>query len=293
MKDNKKTFIGFIGSSPSSSSSSSSSSSGGGGGGGGGAAANNNSLNITSCSVKAAVIIRKQQQNSSTPYHHNQDLHRIHRLKQYFLYSKLKSLLPAAAGASSSSSPPFTQQLGIMSTDHEGSGASATEMELLEPHECLVDDQRDYSDDEIIINIPPSCNSTTTTTVIDHHHHEKKVDDDDDDDGDGAGWGNWGNVEYEREDEEDEESKASRPFKPSIKILRMEDSIQISSIVQKDISLTSTLFGVLEEEKLDILFENQYRTETKVAHTIQVRVKPGYDVDALEKKLRTWAGYST
>ncbi|RZC62109.1 hypothetical protein C5167_023847 [Papaver somniferum] len=83
-------------------------------------------------------------------------------------------------------------------------------------------------------------------------------------------------------------------FLPSIKIRKItEDSILIDTVVQKDVSPTSTLFCVLEEEKLDIVFERQYRTETQVSHTIQVKVQPDYDLHDLEYKLRTWAGFPT
>ncbi|KAK9168573.1 hypothetical protein Syun_000713 [Stephania yunnanensis] len=97
------------------------------------------------------------------------------------------------------------------------------------------------------------------------------------------------------DDEDDEEegnrSSSSSSFIPSIRIKRMEDHlILISTVVVKDVALTSDLFQLLEDEKLDIASESQYRTETRVAHTVQVKVPEGYDVDALEKKLCAWAG---
>ncbi|KAK9158663.1 hypothetical protein Scep_005237 [Stephania cephalantha] len=77
------------------------------------------------------------------------------------------------------------------------------------------------------------------------------------------------------DDEDDEEegssSSSSSSFIPSIRIKRMEDHlILISTVVVKDVALTSDLFQLLEDEKLDIASESQYRTETRVAHTVQV-----------------------
>ncbi|KAK9124107.1 hypothetical protein Sjap_013709 [Stephania japonica] len=93
------------------------------------------------------------------------------------------------------------------------------------------------------------------------------------------------------DDEDQEEGSSSSSFVPSIKIKRMKDqSILISTVVVKDVALTSDLFKLLEDEKLDVASESQYRTETRVAHTVQVKVPEGYDIDALEKKLCTWAG---
>ncbi|KAK9158666.1 hypothetical protein Scep_005240 [Stephania cephalantha] len=92
-------------------------------------------------------------------------------------------------------------------------------------------------------------------------------------------------------DEEEESSLLSqpRPFVPSIEIRTIEGSLLINTVVLKEVSLTSALFRVLEDEKLDIVFENQYRSETKAFHTIQVRVEPDYNIDGLVRKLGVWA----
>ncbi|XP_010243194.1 PREDICTED: uncharacterized protein LOC104587334 [Nelumbo nucifera] len=82
----------------------------------------------------------------------------------------------------------------------------------------------------------------------------------------------------------------SQPFAPSVKIRRIDNTLLISTIVLKDVALSSSLFSILEEEKLDIVFENQYRTEHTVAHTVQVKVQPDYDINELEMKLCRWAG---
>ncbi|KAK9126567.1 hypothetical protein Scep_015413 [Stephania cephalantha] len=92
-------------------------------------------------------------------------------------------------------------------------------------------------------------------------------------------------VVFESEEEDTEE------FVPSVKIRVLEESLLISTIVDKDIALASELFRILEEEnEIDIVFENQHRTESRVAYTIQVKVLPDYNVELLEKKLCRWAG---
>ncbi|KAF5203508.1 hypothetical protein FRX31_006905 [Thalictrum thalictroides] len=94
--------------------------------------------------------------------------------------------------------------------------------------------------------------------------------------------------------EDDDEDRSKQLFVPTIKLKKMNnDSILIDTMVLKNVSLTSDLFRILEEEKLDILFENQYRTETKVAHTLQVKVQQGYNIATLEEKLCLWAGKLT
>ncbi|KAK9153859.1 hypothetical protein Sjap_001339 [Stephania japonica] len=88
------------------------------------------------------------------------------------------------------------------------------------------------------------------------------------------------------ESEEDTEE-----FVPSVNIRVLEDSLLISTVVDKNIALASDLFRILEEEdEIDIVFENQYRTESRVAYTIQVKLLPNYNVELLEKKLCRWAG---
>ncbi|KAK9127559.1 hypothetical protein Syun_016356 [Stephania yunnanensis] len=90
---------------------------------------------------------------------------------------------------------------------------------------------------------------------------------------------------------ESEEEDVTEEFVPSVKIRVLEESLLISTIVDKDIALASELFRILEEEnEIDIVFENQYRTESRVAYTIQVKVLPDYKVELLEKKLCRWAG---
>lgn len=76
--------------------------------------------------------------------------------------------------------------------------------------------------------------------------------------------------EEEEKEEEDMVDVTQEAFVPSIKIKRMEKALLISTVVLKHVALSSGLFRLLEEEKLDLIFENQYRTETKVSHTIQV-----------------------
>lgn len=72
-------------------------------------------------------------------------------------------------------------------------------------------------------------------------------------------------------DDEDEERPIT-PFVPWIKIKQMEESFLITTMVHKEVALTSNLFRIMEEERLDIVFENQCRTKTKVSHTLQVSI---------------------
>ncbi|KAK9126565.1 hypothetical protein Scep_015411 [Stephania cephalantha] len=86
------------------------------------------------------------------------------------------------------------------------------------------------------------------------------------------------------------------PFVPTIAIREMEgNSLLINAVVNKNVSLTSNLFRIFEEEenKIVVLFENQYRTESNASHTIHLDVQPDYDVGTLEKKLCAWAGETT
>lgn len=76
----------------------------------------------------------------------------------------------------------------------------------------------------------------------------------------------------DNDEDDDEVDGTEKAFVPSIKTKRMDDSLLISTVVLKDVALSSSLFRLLEEEKLNIIFENQYRTETKVSHTLQVIV---------------------
>lgn len=89
--------------------------------------------------------------------------------------------------------------------------------------------------------------------------------------------------------EDDNNNETSRPFVPSIKIKRMDKILLISAVVCKDVATSSALFRVLEEEKLDIVHENQYRTENKVCYTIQARLHSELDSAALKEKLLAWA----
>ncbi|KAI3926144.1 hypothetical protein MKW98_028280 [Papaver atlanticum] len=229
--------------------------------------------------LAAREILKKL--NSGSSY---QDLLLLrHRLRQYyFLYfSKLNTNGPS----SSSTSPKFHLRM----PHREGISA---EMKL-EPHECLLAEKEaadDYGEENGFSELPPRKYDGTAATHNTVTRGEQM---------------NPENImmmqmpEYESYEEilspPSTSSWSSRlQFMPSIKIRKItEDSILIDTVVQKDVSPTSTLFGVLEEEKLDIVFERQYRTETQVSHTIQVKVQPDYDLHDLEYKLRTWAGFST
>ncbi|XP_026413725.1 uncharacterized protein LOC113309511 [Papaver somniferum] len=113
---------------------------------------------------------------------------------------------------------------------------------------------------------------------------ETKSDDDDEDEDD------LGNISIDYDSDFEKDGDDVESFVPSIKISKIEDLILINTMVLKKVALTSSLFRILEEENLDIVFENQYRTECKVAHTIQVRIQPEYNIQLLEKRLRMWAG---
>ncbi|RWR94787.1 hypothetical protein CKAN_02409700 [Cinnamomum micranthum f. kanehirae] len=174
----------------------------------------------------------------------------LRQLREYYLYSKLRSLLPRE------------QPLEEISSSIEGDQV-ATEYEP-PIHEIPGGD----SDEESAIAIPPQ----------QEEEQEKEKQEEEDEEG---------------EEEEEMVDVTQEAFVPSIKIKRMEKALLISTVVLKHVALSSGLFRLLEEEKLDLIFENQYRTETKVSHTIQVRTPSEYDVDALEIKLQTWATTGT
>ncbi|KAI3856198.1 hypothetical protein MKX03_027780 [Papaver bracteatum] len=236
--------------------------------------------------LAAREILKKL--NSGSSY---QDLLLLrHRLRQYyfFYFYKLNIKVPSS---SSSTLPNFHLRM----PHREGVSA---EMKL-EPHECLLAEKEaaddfHYDEKNGFSKLPSrqyggTAATPNTVTRGEIMNPENIM------------------MMQMRENEVDEpykeisspsfssSSSSSRlQFMPSIKIRKItEDSIQIDTVVQKDVSPTSTLFGVLEEEKLDIAFGRQYRTETQVSHTIQVKVQPHYDLYDLENKLRTWAGYST
>ncbi|MCL7026887.1 hypothetical protein MKW94_021283 [Papaver nudicaule] len=235
----------------------------------------------------ATEILKKLNSKSSS-----QDLLLLrHRLRQYyFLYfSKLNADVPSSSSTSSN--------FRLRMAHREG----AAEMEL-EPHECLLAEKEaadDHYDEENGFSKLPSRQyggtSATTNRVATHERGGKK--DPKVDDANAGPY--WGSVQYAVDEPYKKIVSPSSPslrpqFMPSIKIRKiMEDSILIDTVVQKDVALTSTLFAILEEEKLDIVFEHQYRTEIEVSHTIQVKVQPGYNLNVLENKLRTWAGIST
>ncbi|KAK1308601.1 hypothetical protein QJS10_CPA09g01850 [Acorus calamus] len=167
----------------------------------------------------------------------------LRRLKEYLLYTRLKSLV----------SPPHTYKM-----DHESSSTSCTVNDAIsiecEPRPSEV--PRRDSDEEI-----------TSSSLGVGGDHEEEVDKSD-----------YGDVDDKWE------------FVPSIKLKRMDNSLIINTVVLKEVSLTSKLFKLLEEEELDIVFANEYRTESKVVHTIQVNSYSEVDVDAFEEKLCLWAG---
>ncbi|OVA19489.1 hypothetical protein BVC80_9057g70 [Macleaya cordata] len=228
------------------------------------------------------VMIRK---NNIPPHH--QDLLLLllrRRLKEYIIYSKLRSLIPPQ---------PF-HQLGI-SSRHEADGGSeelATEVEM-KFNEIPPAESRD-SDEEIDHNYnePAAANTATSSSSLVRNENLVQIAEREEDE--------HTIVEFESEDDDDDDdeggngSSSLKPFVPSIKIKKMETTVLINTIVLKEVALTSTLFKILEEEeKLDIVSENQYRTETKVAHTIQVKVEPEYNIDGLEKKLHKWGSGSS
>ncbi|KAI3917196.1 hypothetical protein MKW92_050850 [Papaver armeniacum] len=224
--------------------------------------------------LAAREILKKL--NSGSSY---QDLLLLRsRLRQYyFLYfSKLNINVPSS---SSSTSPNF--HLERMKQLRMAHREGAAEMEL-EPHECLLAKKEaadGYDEESGCSKLPPiqydgtaaTPNTVTRECDVDLESYEGIL-----------------SPSFSLS------SSSSLRIMPSIKIRKIrEDSILIDTVVRKDVSPTSTLFGVLEEEKLDIIFERQYRTETQVSHTIQVKVQPDYDLHDLENKLRTWAGFST
>ncbi|XXG83645.1 hypothetical protein AAC387_Pa10g1349 [Persea americana] len=180
----------------------------------------------------------------------------LRRLRQYFLYSKLRSLLP-----------PQPLQL----TSFVGSTEMATEYEPPR-HEIP---RGDFDEDKRAEN----------------NREEKEAEGEAEEDEDDVVC----ECDYvnDNDEDDDEVDGTEKAFVPSIKTKRMDDSLLISTVVLKDVALSSSLFRLLEEEKLNIVFENQYRTETKVSHTLQVRVPLEYDVDVLERKLKKWARTGT
>ncbi|KAI3966892.1 hypothetical protein MKX01_009009 [Papaver californicum] len=194
---------------------------------------------INNLPVRAGTTMKNNDRNSLQNILQN-NLLLQRRIKEYILFSKLKSMIPPPQ--------PFQEQV---SERHEE--ATEVDMELRE----IPSAERD-SDEET-----------------------KSEDEDDDDLGDTT-------IDFDSDYEKDGDEVKS--FVPSIKIKVMEDLILISTIVLKKVASTSSLFRILEEEKLDIVFENQYRTESIVAHTIQVRIQPEYNIQVLEDRLRMWAG---
>ncbi|KAI3856731.1 hypothetical protein MKX03_029998 [Papaver bracteatum] len=189
--------------------------------------------------VRAGTIRKNNDRNGLQQILHN-NLLLQRRIKEYILFSKLKSMVP----------PPqaFQEQISVR---HEE--ATEVDMEFRE----IPSVERDSDE-------------------------ETKSDDEDEDD--------LGNISIDYDSDFEKDGDDVKSFVPSIKISKIEDLILIHTTVFKKVALTSTLFRILEEENLDIVFENQYRTECKVAHTIQVRIQPEYDIQALENRLRIWAG---
>ncbi|KAJ4978096.1 hypothetical protein NE237_008876 [Protea cynaroides] len=176
------------------------------------------------------------------------------RLRQRLLFAKPRSLIP----------PQAFQQVRTFGTCEQ---EKTTEVKV-ESHEIPQGDS-----DEDMEAAPSASSSGAASSAA---PAPALLDDDEDNDG-----------KYKIEVEVEDESK---PLVPSIQIIKSEASLLISTIVLKDMSLSSTLFQILEQEELQIDYENQYRSEKKVSHNIKVNVRPGYDVDQLEKKLWRWAG---
>ncbi|KAL5995215.1 hypothetical protein ACLOJK_025273 [Asimina triloba] len=176
----------------------------------------------------------------------------LRRLKEYLLYSKLRALLPSQSAAD-------MRRIQESSPPHQ----RAMEYEP-EPHEIPA---RDSDDENSSGGVPAE------SRKVDEH-----------------GGGDDDDFEYAVLDSNADE-KSEKAFVPSIKIKKMDSNLLlISTIVLKNVALSSVLFRLLEEEKLDIVCENQYRTETKVSHTIQVNLcSEDYDVGALELRLGAWA----
>lgn len=189
--------------------------------------------------VRAGTIRKNNDRNNLQQILQN-NLLLQRRIKEYILFSKLKSMVP----------PPqaFQEQISVR---HEE--ATEVDMELRE----IPSDERDSDE-------------------------ESKSDDEDEDD--------LGNISIDYDSDFEKDGDDVKSFVPSIKITIIEDLILINTTVLKNVALTSSLFRIFEEENLDIVFENQYRTECKVAHTVQVRIQPEYNIQLLENRLRTWAG---
>ncbi|KAI3856729.1 hypothetical protein MKX03_029996 [Papaver bracteatum] len=194
---------------------------------------------INNLPVRAGTIRKNNDANS---LHHilQNNLLLQRRIKEYILFSRLKSMIPPQ---------PSQEQI---SERHE----EATEMDMELREIPLAERDSD---------------------------EETKSDDDDDDD-------HLGNITIDFDSDYEKDGDAVKSFVPSININVMENLVLINTTVLKNVALTSTLFRILEEENLDIVFENQYRTECKVAHTIQVRIQPEYDIRVLENRLRMWEG---
>ncbi|KAI3846111.1 hypothetical protein MKW98_015480 [Papaver atlanticum] len=191
---------------------------------------------VNNLPVRAGTI-RKNNDANSLQHILQNNLLLQRRIKEYILFSRLKSMIPPQ---------PSQEQI---SARHEE--ATEMDMELREiPSAERDSDEETKSDDEDDLG----------DTTIDF------------------------DSDYEKDGDE------VKSFVPSININVMENLILINTIVLKKVALTSTLFRILEEENLDIVFENQYRTECKVAHTIQVRIQPEYNIQVLENRLRIWAG---
>ncbi|KAI3908314.1 hypothetical protein MKX01_027336 [Papaver californicum] len=199
----------------------------------------NNPQPINNPPVRAGTIRKNNDRNNLQQILQN-NLLLQRRIKEYILFSKLKSMIPHQ---------PFQGQISERNEE-----AIEVDMELREiPSAERDSDEETKSDDE-----------------------EK-----DDDLGDTT-------IDFDSDYEKDRDEVIS--FVPSIKLNVMENEILINTIVLKSVALTSSLFRILEKENLEIVFENQYRTESKVAHTIQVRIQPEYNVQVLENRLRMWAG---
>ncbi|XP_058077311.1 uncharacterized protein LOC131225738 [Magnolia sinica] len=173
----------------------------------------------------------------------------LNRLREYLLYSKLRSLLP---------SQPFeVKRLKEIPMEYEPA-----------PHEIPGRD----SDDE----------NTSGPAEASRAEDSSQSQGEDFD------------YALESDEEKEKNSGPGKTFIPSIKIKKLDSTLLISTVVLKDVALSSALFRLLEEEKLDIVYENQYRTETKVVHTIQVNLpSEGLDIDDLEQKLQAWAARRT
>lgn len=173
----------------------------------------------------------------------------LRRLGEYSLFSKPRSILP-----------PFQSiQTGFSSS---GAQAQLVSEYVISPDESLGESRVEEDENVVSDNEGESIVESEKGKSEEEENYEVYI--------------------------EDDEARVEA-FVPSIKIKRMDTAVIISTLVVKDVALSSALFRLLEQEKLNIVYESQYRTQTKVSHTIQVKVQPEYDVDALEKKLLTWA----